>query len=263
MFKVSVVSVVSMCLLALMTAVPVSAKMITKDVEYKDGDTVLQGYLAYDDAFMGKRPGVLIIHEWNGLGKYVRRRAGQIASLGYIAFCADIYGKGIRPKTQDESSKTADIYKNDRQLMRSRATAGLREMNNQANVDQSKLAVMGYCFGGGVALELARSGADVLGVVCFHGNLDTPNPADAKNIKAKILVLQGADDTYTRDSIPAFKKEMEDANVNYKLIEYPGAVHGFTNPRNGNDNSKGIAYNKKADERSWQAMKDFYEMIFK
>jgi len=240
----------------------VSAKIIDRNVEYRDGDTILEGYLAYDDSIKGKMAGVLLMHEWWGLNDYAKTRARQIAGLGYAAFCADIYGKGVMAKNMDEAGKLAGIYRADRVLMRRRAALGLEQLKKQPFVDASKTAAMGYCFGGGVALELARSGADILGAVSFHGNLDTPNTKDAKNIKGKILVLQGADDGYTKPALPALEKELSDAKVDWQMIEYSGAVHGFTNPANGNDNSKGLVYNEKADKRSWKAMVAFFDEIF-
>ncbi len=224
----------------------------------------MQGYLVYDDSMKGKRPGILIVHEWNGLGSYVKMRAEQIAKLGYVAFCADIYGKGIRPKNMEESNKQAGIYRADRMLMRKRVIAGLEELEKSAVVYKAKIAAMGYCFGGGTVLELARSGANIAGAVSFHGNLDTPNTKDAKNIKAKILVLHGANDPYTSpEQMNAFQNEMRSAaNIDWQIIIYGGAVHGFTNRDNGLDPSKGIAYNEKADKRSWKAMEQFYNEIF-
>jgi dienelactone hydrolase len=239
-----------------------NGKIVTKNVEYKDGNTVFEGYFAYDDSFKGKMPGVVIFHEWWGVNPYVKGRAEQIAGLGYAAFCADIYGKGVKPQNMDEAGKQAGIYRGDIALMRRRAELGLEELKKQPVVDTTRTAAMGYCFGGGVALELARSGADILGAACFHGNLDTPNPEDAKNIKAKIIVLQGADDSYTKPAVPALEKELSGAKVDWQMIEYSGAVHGFTNLANGNDNAKGVAYNEKADKRSWEAMKSFFKEIF-
>ena len=157
----------------------------TELIEYKDGDITCEGYLAYDDAVVGTRPGVLLVHESMGIGPYVKMRADKLAQMGYVAFAADIFGKGVRPKNTDEASAQATIYRKDRQLMRRRAQAGLQELAMQTLVDRKHIAAIGYCFGGGTALELARSGADVVGTVSFHGNLDTPNPADAKNIKGK------------------------------------------------------------------------------
>ena len=240
-----------------------SSNMKTQTIEYRDGDTVLEGYLAYDEAQRGKSPAVLIVHEWTGLGPYVKKRAEQIASLGYVAFAVDIYGKGIRPANSTEASKQAAVYRGDRPLMRRRAIAGLKRVREFPFVDSERVAAIGYCFGGGVVLELARSGADVKGIVSFHGNLDTPHPQDAKNIRAKVLVLHGADDPHVpQEQVEAFMKEMRDAKVDWQMIFYGNAVHSFTNPDAGNDPSRGAAYNKKADKRSWQAMKDFFEEIF-
>lgn len=238
------------------------AKIITKEIEYKDGSVVLEGYLAYDDSKNNMRPGVMVIHEWNGLQKYVKQRAEQLAALGYTAFCVDIYGKGIRPLSTDESSRLAGIYRSDIKLMRRRAKAGLQELMKQPFVDIKKIAAIGYCFGGGVALELARSGENIKGVVSFHGNLDTPDPKDARNCKSKVLIFHGANDTYTSAQVPAVEKEMNDANVDWQLVTYGGAVHGFTNMANGDDSSKGLAYNKKADKRSWAAMRLFFDELF-
>ncbi|MDD5729785.1 MAG: dienelactone hydrolase family protein [Candidatus Omnitrophica bacterium] len=235
----------------------------TKTVEYKQGDTALEGYLAYDDSIKGKVPAVLIVHEWTGPGPYVKRRAEQIASLGYVGFAVDIYGKGVRPKDSKEASYQAGIYRADRQLMRERIKAALEEIKKYKFVDPERIAAIGYCFGGGVALELARSGADIAGVVSFHGNLDTPHPEDAKNIKARILVCQGANDPIvTAEQVAGFQNEMRNAQVDWQMIIYGNAVHSFTNPDSGNNPATGAAYNEKADKRSWEAMKAFFNEIF-
>lgn len=242
---------------------PVSAEIYTETFEYKQGDAVLEGYLAYDDAVKDRRPGIIVVHEWTGVGDYVKNRVRQLAGLGYIALAVDIYGKGIRPKDPQEAKIQADIYRQDRVLMRRRVLAGLEVLKQHPLTDPGKIAAIGYCFGGGTVLELARSGAEVNGVVSFHGNLDTPHPQDAKNIRAKVLVLHGADDPYvSAESVAAFQKEMRDAKVDWSMIVYGGAVHSFTNPESGSDPAKGSAYNEKADRRSWQAMLDFFEEIF-
>jgi len=239
------------------------AEIKTQVVEYKQGDTVLEGYLAYDDAITTPRPGVLVVHTWTGVGDYVKQRTEQLAAEGYIAFAADIYGKGIRPNNPTDAAAQAKIYRSDRQLMRDRAQAGLTVLKNHPLSIDSQLAAIGYCFGGGVSLELARSGAPVAGVVSFHGNLDTPNPAAAQNIKGKVLVLHGASDPYVPpEQVAAFEKEMTTANVDWQLIAYGGAVHSFTEPAAGNDKSKGAAYDRQADVRSWAAMKQFFAEIF-
>jgi dienelactone hydrolase len=254
---------VSLAAVLLIAAVAEGA-LKTQTVEYKDGDVTCEGYLAYDDAVTTPRPGVLVVHEWTGLGPYVKMRADKLAQLGYVAFAADIYGKGIRPKNSDEAAAQASIYRKDRSLMRRRAQAALQVLADNKLVDRKRIAAIGYCFGGGTALELARSGADLAGVVSFHGNLDTPNPADAKNIKGKILVQHGGSDPYvTAEQLAAFEKEMANAGVNWQVIVYGGAVHSFTNPDSGTDPSKGAAYNEQADKRSWVAMKQFFDEIFK
>jgi dienelactone hydrolase len=256
-------------LIALVMPMNAEAKLHTEVVEYKDGETALEGYLAYDDAVKGKRPGILVVHEWTGIGPYVEKRTRQLAQLGYIAFALDMYGKGVRPKTVEEAAQQAAIYRADRRLMRARANAGLQVLKGHKLTDVRRIAAIGYCFGGGTVLELARSGADIEGVVSFHGNLDTPKPADAANIKAKLLVLHGGDDPHVPpEQVAAFQDEMRKAEqaghpVDWQMIIYGNSVHSFTNPDSGNDPSTGVAYNEKADKRSWEAMKLFFAEIFK
>lgn len=252
-----------MTLLPLIAQTYAQAEIKTQVVEYRDGDTVLEGYLAYDETVKGKIPAVLIVHEWTGLGSYMKKRAEQIAGLGYVAFAIDIYEKGIRPTNNEDAAKQASIYRQDRQLMRRRALAGLEKVKKFPSVDAKRIAAMGYCFGGGVVLEMARSGADLKGVVSFHGNLDTPHPEDAKNIKAKVLICHGADDHYvTGEQVLAFENEMRAAHVDWQMNIYGNSVHSFTNPDSGNDSSKGAAYNQQADMRSWEAMRAFFKEIF-
>jgi dienelactone hydrolase len=234
-----------------------------EEIEYRQGEALLQGYLVYDDAGGGKRPGVLVVHEWWGLNDYARSRADQLAGLGYIAFALDMYGKGVAAETPAEAAKLAGIYRSDRPLMRARARAGLDVLLGQELADRSRIAAVGYCFGGGTVLELARSGVDIAGVVSFHGDVNSPDPADEKNIKAKVLVLHGAGDTHVDEGrIVAFWNAMKRTDVDWQLNVYCGAVHGFTNPASGNDPSRGVAYNKDADRRSWEAMRLFFAEIF-
>jgi len=239
------------------------AAVQTRVVDYSQGTTALEGFLAWDDAFQGPRPGVLVVHEWTGLGNYVKSRAEQLAALGYVAFCADIYGKGVRPSTPEAAGKTSAIYKNDRSLTRARVNAALAQLRANPLVDSRRIAAIGYCFGGMVALELARSGADIAGVVVFHGDLSNPTAADDANIKCRVLALQGGDDPFvTAKDVMAFENGMRTAAVNWEVVQYGGAVHSYTNPDSGNDKSKGVAYNAQADRRSWQAMKGFLAEIF-
>ena len=239
------------------------AKIKTEVVEYKDGDAVLEGFLAYDDANEKPRPGVLVVQDWTGVGDYVKGRAKQLAELGYVAFCADIYGKGVHPADPKECGALAGKFKGDRPMLRSRVKAGLEQLVKNPLVQKGKVAAIGYCFGGTTVLELGRSGAEVQGIVSFHGGLGTPTPEDAKNIKARVLVCHGADDPFVKaDEVAAFKAEMAKGAVNYKFVAYPGAVHAFTRPDVGSDNSKGAAYNAAADKESWTEMKGFFAEIF-
>ncbi len=240
-----------------------TAEIKTEVIEYKQGDTVLEGFLAYDGASDKPRPGVLLVHDWMGVGDYAKSRAKQLAELGYVAFAADIYGKGVRPADAKEASALAGKYKGDRALYRERLQAGLAQLTSNQLVAPGQVAAIGYCFGGTGVLEVARSGQNVKGVVSFHGGLGSPTPGDAKNVKGRVLVLHGADDPFVKpDEVAAFKKEMEDAKVKYEFVAYPGAVHSFTRPDAGNDNSKGAAYNEAADKQSWAAMKKFFGELF-
>jgi len=249
----------------LLSLVPASAKLITRTVDYTDEKgTALQGYVAYDDAVSGQRPGVIVLHDWRGLTDYTQMRADLLAKLGYIAFAADIYGKDVRPATPQEAAAAAGKYKNDCKLMRDRVNAAFDVLRGSPLCDPKRTAAIGYCFGGTCVLELARSGAKVAGVVSFHGGLATPSAADAKNIRGKLLVLHGGDDPHVPPKeVAAFEQEMRAAGVDWQLIVYGGAVHSFTNPAAGNDPSRGAAYNAAADRRSWEAMKAFFAEIFK
>ena len=238
------------------------AAIQTKIIEYRDGDVVLEGLLAWDDA-VAKAPGVLIVHQWMGRTDYEEARAKQLAKEGYVAFALDIYGKGVRPGNPQEAGKVATIYKSDRKLYRRRLQLGLDQLRAQSMVDTKRVAAIGYCFGGTGVLELARTGADLKGVVSFHGGLDSLNPEEAKKIKAKILICHGADDPFVPvKDIEATKKELSDADVDWQMIYYSEAVHSFTQVMAGNDNSRGAAYQERADKRSWQAMKSFFSEIF-
>ena len=247
-----------------MLVASVHAAIQTKTIEYQQGDTTLEGVLVWDDAVRGQRPGVLVVHQWMGLTDYEKHRAEMLAQLGYVAFCADIYGKGVRPKNTAEAGALAGKYKSDRQLLRARVNAALTVLQTREFVDPRHLAAIGYCFGGTTILELARSGAHIAGVVSFHGGLDAPDPTDGKNIRCKVLICHGADDPFSSpQDIAALETEMHQGGVDWQLIKYGGAVHSFTQPNAGDDKSKGAAYNEKADKRSWAAMKEFFAEIFK
>jgi len=247
-----------------MKRVNAKAGLHTEVIGYKHGDEAMEGYLAFEGAGKGKRPGVIVVHAWMGLDAYAKKRTEQLAKLGYIAFAIDMYGKGVKARDIEEAARLAGIYRADRGLMRSRANAGLDVLKKHPVTDARRTAAIGYCFGGGVALELARSGADIGGVVSFHGNLDTPTPEDARSINGKVLILHGADDPIVPpDQVIAFQDEMRKANVDWQMVIYGGAVHAFTDLGAGNDPSRGAAYNEKADRRSWEVMKAFFAEIFK
>jgi dienelactone hydrolase len=220
---------------------------------------VCAGFLAFDDAAKGKRPGVVVVHDWMGISGETQRRTKQLAELGYVALAADIYGKGTRPKDTKEAGALAGTYKGDLSLLRGRARAAFDALVRDPRVDASRVFVIGYCFGGTTALELARSGAPLAGAVSFHGGLGTKDPADAKNVKCPLLVLHGAADPWVpATEVAGFQKEMSDAKVDWQMVSYSGAVHAFTNPAAGDDPTKGAAYDAKADRRSWEAMKAFF-----
>lgn len=249
-----------------MTLAPPAAQAAvqTRTVEYRQGDAVLEGFLAWDDAGPAKKPGVLVVHDWTGVGPYVKRRAGELARLGYVAFAADVYGKGVRPTDPKDAAREAGRYKADRKLLRARVLAGLAELRRQPNVQTDAVAAVGYCFGGTGVLELARAGADVRGVVSFHGGLDAPDPDDGKNIKAKVLLLHGAEDPFVPEAqVRAVEEELRKGGVDWQLVKYAGAVHAFTVPEAGSDPSKGAAYDARADRRSWTAMRDFLDELFR
>lgn len=238
-------------------------KIVTRTVEYTQEGVVLEGYLAYDDAIAGKRPGILVVHQWMGITDHERERARMLAELGYVALAADVYGQGVRPANAQEAQAQAGKYREDPTLLRGRVAAGLAELKRNELVDAARCAAIGYCFGGGAVLELARSGADVKGVVSFHGSLDTREPAQPGAVKATILVCHGAADPHVKpESVDRFREEMEKARADYQFIAYSGAVHGFTQKSAGDDPSTGVAFNAVADRRSWQHMRDFFAELF-
>jgi len=264
--SVNVMKTINTLLLAVSLVTGTQAALVEKAVIYKQGGTTLEGFHVFDDAVVGKRPAILVVHQWTGLSDYEKRRSRALAELGFNVFAADIYGQGIHPQPPDAAGKEAGKYKGDRTLYRARLMAGLDWLKADARTDVTKVAAIGYCFGGTGVLELARAGAEIAGVVSFHGGLDAAPglAAEAGKTRAKVLVLHGADDPYAPAAqVAEFEKEFSAAKADWQLVLYSGAVHSFTQKEAGNDNSKGAAYNEAADRRSWAAARAFFAELFK
>jgi len=242
-------------------------KIEGKSVEYTAGGVTLKGYIAYDKNVKGKRPGVLVVHEWWGQNEYVRKRARMLAGLGYTALALDMYGEGKLASHPDDAGKfSAEVMKNF-PVAKERFLAALDFLKKQPTVDPANIAAIGYCFGGGVVLNMARQGVDLKGVASFHGSLAVVKPDQPTKIKAAVRVYNGADDKFApAEAIEALKKEMADEKVNFKFTNYPGAVHSFTNPdatELGKKFNMPIAYNAAADKASWADLQQFLKEIFK
>ena len=249
-----------------MAIAPLQAAVVGKEVSYQTGDTVMKGYLAYDDALTGKRPGILVVHEWWGHNSYARKRAEMLAELGYTAMAVDMYGDGKTADHPDNAGKFATAVRQDQDMMQARFNAARHYLNSQETVDPELNAAIGYCFGGSVVLGMARSGADLDGVVSFHGSLGGLPPVSDK-VTAKVLAANGADDPFnSKETIELFKEEMETAGVDFEFINYPGVKHSFTNPDAnvfGEKFGLPLEYNAEADKASWQKMQQFLDSIFK
>lgn len=245
---------------------PVQAELVTKDINYSVDGVLMKGYLAYDDSTKGKRPGVLVVHEWWGHNDYARNRARMLAKLGYTAFSLDMYGNGKLADHPKDAGKFSGAIKKDMPLATRRFKAALAELKSHKTTDKNNIAAIGYCFGGGIVLEMARRGIDLKGVVSFHGSLTTSEPAKRGKVKAKVLVLNGQADPFVKPAqINAFKQEMKSAGVDFKFVNYPGAKHAFTNPEADKLGKKfgiPLAYHQQADKKSWQAMQKMFKDIF-
>ena len=241
------------------TAPLASAEVVTRSIEYQRDGTTFEGYLAYDDARTGKRPGVLVVHEWWGLDDFTKGEARRLAEMGYVAFAPDMYGKGVHTTNPQEAAKLAGAVRSDPDKIRGRAQAALAVLEAQPNVDATKLAATGYCFGGGVAFELAYSGAPLKAAVSFHGSLPAAKPSDYGKTKAKLLALHGGDDPFVKpEVVAAFEKAVSEGKLDAQLLVYSGAVHTFMNPESGKAGMTGSAYDERTAKRAWSQMKAFF-----
>jgi len=242
------------------------AALKTEEVTYSANGVTMKGYLAFDDAVKGKRPGVLVVHEWWGHNEYARKRARMLAELGYTALAVDMYGDGKQANHPNDAGKFAGEVMQNIESAKARFLAALDLLKKHKTVDATRTAAIGYCFGGGVVLQMARFGVDLKGVASFHGSLGTQTPAEKGKVKAAVLVCNGAADPFvTAEQVESLKKEMQNAGVDFQYFAYEGAVHSFTNPdadANGKKFELPLAYNKAADEKSWADLQQFFKKIF-
>ena len=244
-------------------ATAATADVRGRAVEYKDGAVVLEGYLATDSARQGKRPAVLVVHEWWGVTAHPKRSAERLAAMGYVAFALDMYGKGKVAADAAEAGRMAGAVRGNPEIVRSRVRAALEVLRRDETVDPDRIAIIGYCFGGTVALEAARMGEPFVGVVSFHGGLASSVPAEQRKLTAKVLVLHGADDPAVPPAqVAAFEDEMRAAKADWQLVKYGGALHAFTNPEAGGPGNTTSRYDPAAARRSWRHMADFLAECF-
>jgi dienelactone hydrolase len=243
------------------------SEIIGKTVNYTAAGVTLKGYLAYESSLKTKRPAVIVIHEWWGVTEYPKKRAEMLAKLGYVAFAADMYGDGKIATNPTDAQKFAGESMKDFSALKEKFSAAIDLLKKNKYVDSNKIAAIGYCYGGGVALNMARTGFDLKGVVSFHGNLTAVESAQKGKVKAKILVCNGGADKFlSEETINNFHKEMKSAGVNYTFKTYKGALHAFSNPEAtelGKKFNMPIAYNEKADKMSWTDMKKFLKVVLK
>lgn len=240
--------------------------LVEKEITYQSDSTTLKGFLVYDNSIKGKRPGVLIVHEWWGLNDYARKRARMLAELGYTALALDMFGEGKTATHPQDAQKFASFIFSNLKVGEERFMAAYNLLKQQETVDPNEIAAIGYCFGGGIVLHMASIGTDLKTAASFHGSLGAVVPPKKGEIKAFLLVCNGADDPFTtQDQIQTFKAEMDSADVQYEFINYKGAVHSFTNPGAdslGEKFNMPLAYNEKADKDSWQQMQKVFNRVF-
>ena len=247
----------------LLSLAPTRATIKTQELEYRAGNTVLQGFMAWDDAARGRQPGVLVVHEWWGHNEHARNQARRLAEAGYVGFALDMYGKGKVTTHPQEAQAFASEATKDPAVLAARFNAALQLLKRDPRVDTTRIAAIGYCFGGAVVLGMARAGADLAAVVTFHGALATTSPAQPGKVKARVLVLAGGADPFVPpEQVEAFKKEMQAAGARFEVITYPGAKHGFTNPDAAKYAMSQLAYDAAADRESWAAMLKLFREIW-
>jgi dienelactone hydrolase len=240
------------------------AELKTEVVGYKDGDVVLKGYFVWDDAIKGKRPGILVVHEWWGLNDYVKKRAQMLAKLGYVAFAADMYGDGKTTDHADKAREWSTQVRSNVEAWQKRALLGLDILRTNELVDHTRIAAVGYCFGGSTVMELAYAGAVLDGVVSFHGSMPVATPDQASHIRTKILIAHGSADSFIpAEQIAKFEAALDQAHVDWRMVVYGGAHHAFTNPNADDYGIENLRYNKEADQNSWTEMKRFFDSLFK
>jgi len=258
----------TLCFIGLMLATAVAQAAVQgREVSYSANGTTLKGYVAYDDALKGMRPGILVVHEWWGLNDYARKRARMFAEQGYTALALDMYGNGKQAHHPDDAQKfSSEVSKNEK-LAKARFDAALSLLKSESNVDVGNIAAVGYCFGGTVSLNMARMGEPLKAVLSFHGGLGTDHPAEPGMVKARLASFTGEDDPFIpAKQVQAFREEMDKAGATYKVVTYPGAKHAFTNPeadKYGQDFKLPLAYNSAADKASWTEGLAFLADAFK
>jgi len=247
----------------LLSQSPGNADVKTRELEYRQGETVLQGFIAWDDAARGKRPGVLVVHEWWGHNEHARNQARRLAEAGYVGLALDMFGKGkVATHPQDAQAFVNEVTK-DPAVLAARFNAALEQLKRDPHVDTTRIAAIGYCFGGAVVLDMARAGAPLGAVVTFHGALATKTPAQSGKVKARGLVLTGGADPFVPpEQVEAFKREMQAAGGRFEVISYPGAKHGFTNPDAAKYGMPQLAYDADVDRQSWTAMLKLFKEVF-
>jgi dienelactone hydrolase len=256
-------SIFSVTIASLMLMSVAAAEIRSEVISYQDGDAKLTGHLYWDDSIEGKRPGVLVVHEWWGLNEYAKWRAGELAKMGYVAFAADMYGGDKVTTHPAQAQEWMSVTTANLDAWRQRALKGLEQLSSSPLTDTSRMAAIGYCFGGATVMQLAYAGADLKGVVSFHGSLPLPNGDEAKNIRGRVLIEHGNDDAFIpAERVAGFRAALTGAGVDLTFHGHDGARHAFTNPDADSFGIDNLKYNAAADESSWRSMQQLFAQIF-